>query len=298
VCILLTAAVLLPAGLVQAGTAQQTPSATEPCASTHALTAAKERQEQEIAALRAAGEKAALERMRIQLAQAQRNQQMQMDYLQRHNQLQTALTVLLGACLVLALVLAWALWRSSIARLQQALEDPLTGLHNRRFLLSFMQHETLRMRRNLQSALLLMVDLDHFKKVNDRYGHEVGDQALVSVAEVLRASVRNSDIVARWGGEEFVVICVQSTREHLDVICSRIRQRLQRSEICPPGKPPFVLTVSIGSALYTPGQTGEPWEDALARADRAMYQVKKNGRDGWAHSTPEDERPPAKDQSR
>jgi diguanylate cyclase (GGDEF)-like protein len=251
------------------------------------LAAAERRnKDQEIARLRAQSQWMAEAKMRTQLEQLQRNQQMQLDYLVRRNQFKNVLSDLLLACLGLAILLAWSLWRVSVAHRQQALEDPLTKLKNRRFLTPFMEHETQRLRRAGLSALVLVIDVDHFKKINDRYGHATGDHALVRLAETLRFCVRNADIVSRWGGEEFVVVCSQSSEEHARVICNRIRRRLLRAEIRPVGihsatKEPLHLTVSIGAALFSPAALNESWELALARADRAMYTVKKNGRDGW-----------------
>jgi diguanylate cyclase (GGDEF)-like protein len=247
-----------------------------------AAVAEQRRKDQQITELRAQSQLAAAEKLRQQLADAQRNQQFQLDYLTRRSQLKNVLTVLLFACLLLTVALAWSLWRVNIARQQQALEDPLTGLKNRRFLSPFMEHETQRLRRSGLTALVLMADVDHFKKLNDRYGHDAGDEALVQLAEALSHCVRDSDTVARWGGEEFVIVCPQSTEEHAKVICNRIRHHLGQTPIHFPGKPPLHLTLSIGAALFSPATGNEHWEGALARADQALYFVKRNGRDGWS----------------
>jgi diguanylate cyclase (GGDEF)-like protein len=237
--------------------------------------------DQQIAALRAQNQLIAIEKLRQQLVQGQRNQQFQLEAMTRRSQLQNALSGLLFLCLLLTIALAWSLWRVSIVRRNQALEDPLTRLKNRRFLVPFMEHETTRLRRSSLSALVLIADIDHFKNVNDRWGHGVGDEALLQVANILRSCVRNSDVVARWGGEEFVLICPESSRQHVEVICARIRQRLQQTPVHVPGKATFHLTVSIGAALFSPATINENWMAALARADRSLYGVKQNGRDGW-----------------
>jgi diguanylate cyclase (GGDEF)-like protein len=145
-----------------------------------------------------------------------------------------------------------------------------------------MEHESGRLRRSGLTALILIADIDLFKNVNDRWGHEAGDVALVKLAEVLRDCTRNSDVISRWGGEEFVIFCPQINELHASVICNRIRHHLQRNSIQVPGAEPFHLTLSIGAAMFAPSLHDEPWEAALARADQALYQVKNNGRDGWA----------------
>jgi len=238
--------------------------------------------DQQIDALRAQGQLIAAEKMRQQLLEEQRAQQLQLDYLTHRSQLKNALAVLLLTCLLFAVALAWSLWCVNAARRTQALEDPLTGLHNRRFLRPFMDHESDRLRRSGLTALILMADVDLFKNVNDRWGHEAGDAALVKLAEVLRGSTRNSDVISRWGGEEFVIVCPQISEQHASVICNRIRHHLRQNPIQVSGAEPFHLTLSIGAAIFSPGVQDEPWEAALARADQALYQVKNNGRDGWA----------------
>jgi len=249
--------------------------------------AERRRAEEKITALRAQGQLIAAERMRQQLVNSQRNQQLQLDYMTRRAHLQSMLSLLLFVCLMLTVALAWSLWRINVTRHQQALEDPLTGLKNRRFLHPFMEHETERLRRASLSALVLIADIDLFKEVNDRWGHEVGDQALVQFSKTLRSCMRNSDVVSRWGGEEFLIICPQSTEHDAEIICSRVRQRLQQTQFASPGENSFHLTVSIGAALFSPATVDEHWEAALARADQALYYVKKNGRDNWFLSTPE-----------
>jgi diguanylate cyclase (GGDEF)-like protein len=243
----------------------------------------------QITTLRAQGQLVAAEKMRQQLVQAQSNQQFQLDSIARRSQLKSALAALLLVCLLLAVALAWALWRANLARKQQALEDPLTGLKNRRFLAPFMELETQRLRRNRQTALILMADIDHFKSVNDRWGHDVGDKALLQLAEILRHCVRNSDVISRWGGEEFVIVCPESNEAHAEVICNRIRQHLRKTPVNLPGVTDFHLTISIGAALFSPCVQDEHWQLALERADHALYQVKHNGRDNWSlaasHST-------------
>jgi diguanylate cyclase (GGDEF)-like protein len=247
-----------------------------------AIAAERNRRDQQIDALHTQGQLKAAERMRQQLEQEERTQQFQLDYLTRRGELKNWLSVLLLVCLLLVVALAWSLWRANLGRKQQALEDPLTRLKNRRFMMPFMEHETERLRRSGLTALILLADIDHFKDVNDRFGHEAGDETLVQFAEILRRCVRHSDVVSRWGGEEFVVTCPQSGETDLATICNRVRNQLQQTPIVVDGKESFHLTISIGAALFSPSTVDEHWETALARADRALYNVKRNGRDNWA----------------
>jgi diguanylate cyclase (GGDEF)-like protein len=223
----------------------------------------------------------AAEKMRQRLEDIQRNQQLQLDYMTRRSEMQKRLTMLLTACLVMSVGLAWSLWRLASNRRHQALEDPLTGLKNRRFLHAFMEVETQRLLRTGQSALILIADIDHFKQINDRWGHDVGDKALVRLAVTLRGCMRNSDIVVRWGGEEFLIVCPQSKAVDAEVICSRIRDRLKEMTVCTNGEDTLRLTISIGVALFSPAENSTPWEAVLERADQCLYQVKQHGRDGW-----------------
>jgi len=253
--------------------------------------AERQRAQEQITALRAQGQLIAAEKMRQQLVNSQRNQQLQLEYMTRRARLQTFLNILLFVCLVLTIALAWSLWRIIVARRHQALEDPLTGLKNRRFLQPFMEHETERLRRSGLTALVLIADIDLFKNVNDRWGHDVGDKALIQFSEILRKCMRNSDVVSRWGGEEFLIICPQSAEYDAEIICNRIRKHLQQTPIATPGDSTFHLTVSIGAALFSPTTLNEHWEAALARADQALYSVKKNGRDSWSLAPPHCELP-------
>jgi diguanylate cyclase (GGDEF)-like protein len=247
-----------------------------------AADAEQRRKDEQITELNTRSQLVAAEKMRQQLTQGQRNQQFQLEIITRRSRLTSALAALLLICLLLAVALAWSLWRINIARKLQALEDPLTGLKNRRFLSPFMEHETERLRRAGRTALILMADIDHFKSVNDRWGHDVGDQALLRLSEILRHCVRNSDVISRWGGEEFVIICPESTEAHAAVICNRIRHHLRETPVHVPGKATFHLTISIGAALFSPCVQSEHWEVVLGRADQALYQVKHNGRDNWS----------------
>ncbi|MDR3765039.1 MAG: GGDEF domain-containing protein [Acidobacteriota bacterium] len=233
------------------------------------------------------GQLIATEKMRQHLEEIQRNQQLQLEYMTRRAEMQRRITLLLGVCLTLTVVLAWSLWRTARSRREQALEDSMTGLKNRRFLQAFMGHEALRLQRNGQSALLLIADLDHFKQVNDRWGHDMGDRVLVQTAQTLVHCMRNSDVVVRWGGEEFVVVCPQSREVDAELICQRIRKRLYEMAFTTADGQELRISISIGVALFSPAKTGESWEKVLERADQCLYWVKQHGRDNWRMTEPQ-----------
>jgi len=167
-----------------------------------------------------------------------------------------------------------------LAQLAQKLEeqvrtDMLTGLANR---LAFDQHASLefeRSRRFLMPASLLMIDIDHFKQINDRYGHEAGDRCLKRLGEILRKAVRVTDLAARYGGEEFVILLAGSDATTAEEKAEQIRQMVEVAQL-PIDGTPIHVTVSIGVASFLPEDAG--WTNALHRADKALYHAKNSGR--------------------
>lgn len=163
---------------------------------------------------------------------------------------------------------------------RQARTDPLTGLLNRRAFLEEITRRVDRMEREGQVGSVMFVDLDHFKEVNDRFGHDMGDQVLREMAVLLRDAVRPADLVARLGGDEFAIWMDGSDHmtaaERADWLCG---QGCTRLATVVPGCDPL-LGMSIGIASRRPGQ-GEEIEALLRRADQAMYHVKQNGRGHW-----------------
>ena len=150
---------------------------------------------------------------------------------------------------------------------QLALQDPLTGLPNRRRFTIGFEHEAVRRQRTGAPLSLLMLDIDHFKAVNDRDGHLAGDVCLKDVANVLRASARDADLVARFGGEEFIVLLPETTAAQALVVAERMRCKVQ-SETS--------VTISIGAAT---AEAGPPTLDGMVRqADEATYRAKRSGR--------------------
>jgi diguanylate cyclase (GGDEF)-like protein len=151
--------------------------------------------------------------------------------------------------------------------------DALTGLPNRRGFLEVADHEMKRSIRAKQPFSVVMLDLDHFKAVNDRHGHAAGDKVLQIAASHLREVLRSEDLVARWGGEEFILL-LPNTNGELGVFVSEKARRAIAS-LSFEGIPDRI-TASFGVAMHHSGQT---LEATIAAADRALYQAKEAGRD-------------------
>jgi len=170
--------------------------------------------------------------------------------------------------------------------------DQLTGLSNRRALLELGESLFLASRQRNSPLALLMLDLDHFKSINDRFGHLEGDRALVALAQVLRSELRASDVVGRLGGEEFAMILPDTQPEEAAQVAERIVQQLRRTVLWVregDSAPPRALTASIG--LANRSAADEHPQQLLERADRALYQAKQAGRDRWVQAP--DPRPAA-----
>lgn len=159
-----------------------------------------------------------------------------------------------------------------------SLKDPLTGLANRRQFRNVLAREIDAVARSGDSALLLMMDIDHFKKVNDTYGHLAGDQVLQAIANCLASCVRPMDTVARYGGEEFAAILPSCPASFGNVVAERIRQAVGNLSISVSPLVSIQVTLSIGGA-YAPEwvrSTTALWSD---RADIQLYRAKTEGRD-------------------
>ncbi len=162
-------------------------------------------------------------------------------------------------------------------RLQRlAALDPLTGVFNRRFGLGRLHEEFERSIRSSIPLGLLMLDIDHFKSVNDTYGHQVGDRILKSVASIIRSILREGDILVRYGGEEFLAILPAASSEDLRLIGERIRRATEESAH-PEGDQTIRVTISIGGAAY-PNQNVEKESSLLQLADDSLYKAKETGR--------------------
>jgi diguanylate cyclase (GGDEF)-like protein/PAS domain S-box-containing protein len=155
---------------------------------------------------------------------------------------------------------------------EQAIHDSLTGLHNRYYLNRILDREVKRSKRYKHSMAFLMVDVNRFKEINDRYGHQVGDEILKEVALSLREAVRETDIVIRYGGDEFLLILLETDSE-ADIVKQRIVENLvlhNKKDL----RLPFPVTLSIGSAYWDP-RDHTSVEEILNEADRRMYEDKK-----------------------
>jgi diguanylate cyclase (GGDEF)-like protein len=152
-----------------------------------------------------------------------------------------------------------------------ALTDSLTNLDNRRKLMQKLGIEHERAGRFNRPYGIALLDIDYFKKINDTYGHQVGDQVLVDIAKLLQRHIRKTDSVGRWGGEEFLIICPETDRKGLLKLSESLREKLETHNFPVIGR----KTSSFGLAIY---QQGDEIKDIIARADQALYRAKENGR--------------------
>jgi diguanylate cyclase (GGDEF)-like protein len=158
----------------------------------------------------------------------------------------------------------------------QAVRDPLTGLYNRRYMQEFLDRELNSARRKHRPLAVMMLDLDHFKRYNDHYGHSAGDQALAAVGETLLRCVRAEDVACRYGGEEFALILPECSLQQATARAEEILKRLREYGTTTGRKVPGSITVSIGVAAYD--ETTDRVDLLLKFADEALYQAKRNGR--------------------
>jgi len=178
-------------------------------------------------------------------------------------------------------------------RLEEASQtDPLTGLRNRRYLatqipadIAFYDREAVRRGTPGEVMVCALVDIDHFKEVNDRHGHAAGDRVLQQFAQVLAQLVRTGDYIARWGGEEFLVVFRPMPNRHLPILGERICAAVANHRFEIGGAEPLHITCSVGfieCPLFRDARGGLGWEQMIELADRALYFVKAQGRNGWA----------------
>ena len=157
---------------------------------------------------------------------------------------------------------------------QVARSDPLTGLMNRRAMLEHLEYEAARFQRSRTPFTLLLADLDRFKSINDTYGHDAGDQALIQTSEQLVQAIRAHDLVARWGGEEFLILLPDTDRQGGLIVAEALREGVAAQKVAI-GEQELRLTLSIGVAAYGWGQT---IHQCIKAADTALYQAKLEGR--------------------
>lgn len=159
---------------------------------------------------------------------------------------------------------------------QQSIRDPLTGLFNRRHMNDVIGREFARARREGGQVAVALVDIDHFKRINDRHGHDAGDHVLVQVAHTIEAQVRQGDIVCRFGGEEFVVILPDITQESVLERAEQVRMAVAALDFRNCDPPVGQVTVSLGVAMFP--QHGENEAELVRASDAALYQAKETGR--------------------
>ncbi|AZC39040.1 GGDEF domain-containing protein [Pseudomonas chlororaphis] len=164
------------------------------------------------------------------------------------------------------------------AATRSALRDPLTDTGNRIAMDQTLQREIEMARRHLHPLSLLMLDIDHFKRINDSHGHSAGDEVLKAVAAAIKAQLRNVDMVFRFGGEEFLILLSNTGRDAAAMVGERLRQAAQAKDYWADGTL-IELTVSLGCSTLLPGESAE---SLLRRADSALYVAKREGRNRLA----------------
>lgn len=154
---------------------------------------------------------------------------------------------------------------------RMAAEDSLTGLYNRRKINELIQHEIERSERYKKGFSVIIIDIDYFKRVNDRHGHLAGDELLKIFAQILKDTIRHTDKVGRWGGEEFVVLCPETNLEGATSLANKIRQKINSATFNNYGQ----QTASFGITCY---QQGDTMDSMISHADEALYAAKNAGR--------------------
>ena len=163
----------------------------------------------------------------------------------------------------------------ALAQIQaMAIRDELTGLMNRRHMQALLEQETLRCARTGRNYCVALLDIDHFKRINDRHGHAAGDAGLRAFASAAQAAIRSADVLARWGGEEFVLMLADTAMPSAVAVLERLRAHVAAMEIAV-GATYVNLTVSVGLTEHLAGET---LTQTLERADKLLYEAKAAGR--------------------
>lgn len=167
-------------------------------------------------------------------------------------------------------------------RLQEmSITDPLTKLYNRLYMENIFETELHRAKRYQQVFSIIFVDIDHFKKVNDEFGHDVGDVVLIEIANILKSNSRALDTVARWGGEEFIILCPETDMKSAETLAQKLRQAVESHKMqhVVGNNEPIIVghkTCSFGVSQYT--EEDNSVKHIIKRADNALYEAKNNGR--------------------
>ena len=156
---------------------------------------------------------------------------------------------------------------------KQSNKDPLTNLYNRRYIGEISKDDFSSLKDEGINFALLLIDVDNFKKINDIYGHTCGDNALITLSKILKDNVRQSTIISRWGGEEFLIIMENSNENALIHLAERLRSVVENTIMVDPNK--IKLTITLGGAI---SKDNETFQEVLSRADKALYRGKENGK--------------------
>ena len=175
---------------------------------------------------------------------------------------------------------------------RESLSDPLTGLANRRFLQEILLRELRRAQRSNQPVALIFVDIDHFKAVNDTYGHNAGDEMLEQLAGIMISSVRVTDFVVRYGGEEFVILLPETRLVDAQQVAEKLRKTIGETVMESTSKPGVTLTCTVSAGVSTYPVDAASGEGLILKADKALYFAKQNGRNRVA-TVAEADAPPA-----
>jgi len=159
-----------------------------------------------------------------------------------------------------------------------ATTDPLTEARNRRSFMQLFEQEIFRFHRYQKPFTLLILDIDHFKTINDTYGHDVGDKVLKNLVVESLIVLREADIFARWGGEEFIILLPESNVHEASTVAERLRSKLSKIEISSKDGTLITYTVSIGMRVVNQDETDVNMNDIIREADGSLYMAKENGR--------------------
>ncbi len=176
-----------------------------------------------------------------------------------------------------AMDLAKEAWEANEKLKEIAIKDGLTNIYNHRYFQELLDKELTRAERYSRTLSLILIDIDHFKKINDTFGHHQGDEVLRSVAEIFEQAVRRPDIAARYGGEEFAVVLPETDIQGAVVLAERIRQEVEKMEI-KLNDQSIKVTISLGITTYNPSIDRKTKKDLIEAADNALYKSKKTGR--------------------
>lgn len=206
---------------------------------------------------------------------------------QRENQVSRLFnfSLILGAVILIAILIGlsfiFKILRKSNRELERiSTEDLLTKLKNRRFIKIFMEEESKRLDRSGEKALFILADLDRLSSINDTHSFETGNDVIIQAAKILKASLRSEDIVSRWGGGKFLIICRNPDDDFAATICKRILNTFSKCQMGSPNDP-FTVTISLGLTNFFGASRGLDWKASTHIADAALRDVKAKGGNHW-----------------